>query len=342
VYLAINRKWRQNGVSNSRVVASTFLLVVASLAICVTGCGRSERQGSGPVVVDVAVHDFGELDYEEYGASPEHVFRLKNVSQSPVQISAVSVSCDCVVAKGNTEDIKVAAGATVDLPVSVSLRQKAGRFSEDVILRFRDDDMEPMNLKLKGFVVHKPIPSANIVEFRALPNGIASRYFSVSYVRSSHAAAAELKSFQIEGDPSQIASFIVSEPSVSHGSRGSDMSVDSWSFPVSYHHSGSNNRVSAKLIVSWKHPTGITSIDLVGEVMPPIELLSKQIYVPRLSSGVLQLENVPIRVNDSSASREIVVESSVEWIAGKIVVDSQRLELEIQPKSAGRFSENIF
>lgn len=95
------------------------------LLLSIAGLGAwwvVQMVGASPLQpVESGTHDFGIVLIEGKDATVEHVFRLKNTTDTPLQIIKTVPSCGCTWA--GVGEPHLPAGATMDLPVTLTVKE---------------------------------------------------------------------------------------------------------------------------------------------------------------------------------------------------------------------------
>lgn len=328
---------------------SSSSILIRMLAISLlqfTSCSPSQTDLEKPLTVEEPNHDFGVLAGEAALGTLEHTFSFTNNTGNTIEISSVIASCGCIVAEGNLEDIAVNSGKTFDLPIKINVAPKLGPFRETVLLRFRDQKIPSQVVSLSGFARRMPKPSASPVRLRYENDGYCTGEVVVSYMRPSHGQPAILSKYSIEnseeiGSTSTTTTdgiFSIKDPSHEHRAASVGAIAEVWRFPVHFTSSGNRSNYSAKMLVSWKHPAVQTTIDLLAEPLPAIELLTQQIHLAPMYLESVHIEKIPIRINNPIRAAQCSITGSEEYISAKIDAKARRLVLSIKPSTSGEFS----
>jgi hypothetical protein len=105
----------------------------------------------GPhLVTDEYVFDFGE---KAAGEVVEHVFKIRNDGWSDVIIEDLRPDCSCVVAK--QADTVIHPGASMEVPVRISLRNRRGSLRSQLVITSNDPNKRYVVLKIEGTVTCK-------------------------------------------------------------------------------------------------------------------------------------------------------------------------------------------
>ena len=171
--ISLNRSWLCLG--------STFL---CGMILPLAGCGgpqSSARQetASGDVQCENPVWDFGTIK----GSTAEalkHSFRLKNTSQKQVDIKRIVTSCSCAVAEDYSRSI--APGATVEIPVRISVYGPPGPFGKSFEVFLEDASGSSLFLRAHGVIesTSEIYVTPTVLDFGELSNVPVERTITLS------------------------------------------------------------------------------------------------------------------------------------------------------------------
>jgi hypothetical protein len=309
------------------------MLVAVSAMLLWPGCADRERPGLSP---DLAEHDFRVVEVASSSHRVKHTFRLTNTTSHPLTISAVQSSCGCIT-NLDVNGRKLEPGATMELPVEVSLDTKAGYFKERIVVRTSPESGPACVLTLKGFVKRPPRLSSEHLVFQAAKGRIATRELIVTQLRLPGEPKSALKTYRIEGG----SCFSVLEPRVTWERTSLGM-ADLWRFLLHYRRDAESGDDSAVLILDWETPPYTHRIALVGQLLPPVELVSDRVVVARLLKvGQSSSEEIPVTVHDLQNAEKVQLAWEPPVTSATLNVQSRRLEVFIQPDRAGRFSSEV-
>ena len=127
---------------------------------------RVEARGAG-VVAESPSHDFGEV----WSGSPiDHVFRVRNDGDEPVEILAITPGCTCLVLGDHSGTI--APGGRSEIPVQLRTVKLKGRVTQTAVVRTDDIRTPELTLALTG-VVRPVVEFESFVLIRARPGAEA-------------------------------------------------------------------------------------------------------------------------------------------------------------------------
>ncbi len=118
------------------------------------------RFGASPTSVDEMVFDFGVKPIDD---SFEHVFLLRNYSNSVLDIIDVRSSCSCVKVEWLEKAIKPT--SAVPIKVKVSLKNLRGPVEQHIVVELNDPFRRFLLLKTKGIVLSAFSVSPTSVNF---------------------------------------------------------------------------------------------------------------------------------------------------------------------------------
>jgi Protein of unknown function (DUF1573) len=359
-YWWLYRKRKHGGLA----AASSAVIVLGWFS---TGCNHptapaADSASDSPIVVDSPVYDVGVvkpgLDSGVPGSSRiHHTFCITNRGSESVIISGVSSSCACAVANKMSQDVKLAAGSSMNLPVTVRLDAKIGAFQEDFRVRFKPETIPVNTLSIKGFVRRDPQPALPRIRLSALPGREAFRDTEIFYVRLPSEEPSEIAEARIEATDGVATRFSMTTPQRENGITQAGP-ADAWRFRVTYRQSPEPGTAAAKIRVRWLRPEAETVVELEGFSLPPLEIVGEHhILTPRLSVGAPYTENIPIRVYDADEACRVLVKSKKQpgaespgsipnggadvQIAGEINVRKRRLQLSVLCVKPGVFRQAI-
>ena len=136
------------------IVLSTFLLsniIMGSNPIIVTQEEKKEKTEivleEGKVNVDKTEHDFGTI--AEDGGKVSTIFTVHNLTEKPILINNVRVSCGCTGPSWSKEPIKP--GKTGEVKITYDPKNRRAPFNKSVII-ITDGDPERITVRIKGVV----------------------------------------------------------------------------------------------------------------------------------------------------------------------------------------------
>jgi hypothetical protein len=103
--------------------------------------------GGPKLVCEESVHDFGERGEAE---TVEHVFRVRNEGDQPLELLEARVSCGCMT--GRLSERTLSPGAGADVAVTFRLKGRSGPQHQRLHLRSTDPDRRDFRLTLVGRV----------------------------------------------------------------------------------------------------------------------------------------------------------------------------------------------
>lgn len=121
----------------------THLLLILSLL----SVAASALAAPGIVIADPE-HDFGR---RRSGERIEHSFRIRNSGSDALEITGIRASCGCTTAQ--KKNLRVAPGASVDLPVEVDLTGRSGPQNQFITFTTNDPENRTVSLRMKGHAV---------------------------------------------------------------------------------------------------------------------------------------------------------------------------------------------
>lgn len=137
-----------------------------------------------PLRFERSVWDFGSI--READGPVSHTFTARNVSDKPVVIVEVSVSCGCL--KPDYSRKPILPGEEVSLRVAYDPSNRPGRFDKQVSI-FVSQSRTPLKLGVTGFVVAR---NKSVEELYPLDAGggvrLETNFFAFSYLRQDEAA----------------------------------------------------------------------------------------------------------------------------------------------------------
>jgi hypothetical protein len=137
--------------------AASMAAGLAALAVAASPATAAPR-----LACDAPSHDFGTRDNTE---TVRHVFRLRNEGDSPLRIERVRACCGATVSFAATN---LAAGATADVPVLLSLLGRSGPQRKSLFV-VSDDPAQPLfRLQFTGTAVSRIELTPDGVEFGPL------------------------------------------------------------------------------------------------------------------------------------------------------------------------------
>jgi hypothetical protein len=118
--------------------------------------------------------------------------------------------------------------------------------------------------------------------------------------------------------------------------------ADLWTFEVRYQRLAGAGKESAELVLGWKIPPATDRVKLVGELLPPVEVVSDRVVLPDLLHvGEAISQEMPVRIHDANQAGSIDVVCEPPVIHGSLNVIARRLCIVVHPDRAGRFSSRI-
>jgi hypothetical protein len=102
--------------------------------------------------------DFGEI---ESGAMAKVVFEFENAGNAPLEITSITPSCGCTVAKSDKTLYKP--GEKGQIPVSFNSSGYVGRTTKSLTLNTTDPTRPQQLLRFTGNVIQKNMPKAELV-----------------------------------------------------------------------------------------------------------------------------------------------------------------------------------
>lgn len=118
-----------------------------SLAVVLTAGIANAFAAAPRIVCAETVHDFGTVD----GKSPaSHTFTLRNEGDADLVIKKIHAPCGCTTFR--LQNKILAPGASLELPVTLSLSGRKGPQQKSVYLETNDPSQPSLQLTMRGFV----------------------------------------------------------------------------------------------------------------------------------------------------------------------------------------------
>jgi archaellum component FlaG (FlaF/FlaG flagellin family) len=126
------------------------ILFVFGLILLTGTIASAQQKEASIVVVDGAVHDFGEID--EKGGPVTYVFKIKNDGEVALVVTKVVASCGCTSPDWTKEPI--APGKTGEIKVTYDPNSRPGPFTKTVSV-YSNGKSGSYILTIKGTVISK-------------------------------------------------------------------------------------------------------------------------------------------------------------------------------------------
>lgn len=140
---------------------------------------KTPTRAAGAVVrVESASHDFGRI---WSGPPLDHVFRVRNGGDAPLEILTITPSCTCIVLGDYPKSI--APGAESEIPLQLETVKLKGQVRQTAVVRTNDPKTPEVTLTLSG-LVRPVIQFESFVLIRARPgDGAVERRVKIAYQR---------------------------------------------------------------------------------------------------------------------------------------------------------------
>lgn len=127
-------------------------LFLTIIYLVLPGLCIAQVRYDGIIELDSTTYDFGPV--REAGGPVECSFHLKNISEAPVNLYNISVTCDCTTPSWSKEPI--APGEGIDITVRFNPFAQFGRIEKSLHLYVTGLE-KPVEVKIKGSIVAKSI-----------------------------------------------------------------------------------------------------------------------------------------------------------------------------------------
>ena len=315
--ISLNRSWLCLG--------STFL---CGMILPLAGCGgpqSSARQetASGDVQCENPVWDFGTIK----GSTAEalkHSFRLKNTSQKQVDIKRIVTSCSCAVAEDYSRSI--APGATVEIPVRISVYGPPGPFGKSFEVFLEDASGSSLFLRAHGVIesTSEIYATPLVLDFGELSNSPVERTITLS---------------RYDGTPLRCREFLPRNAAIALvGTIDEDLAKGTATARLSLNPSDlPGGRFLSDVTIATEHQDSPTvRFGTVATICSEPNFLVNSIVIPHLTSDHPVTKGVFLSGPSSTHAASSITYSGddsivVDSVASNDVIDSIRISLSTGP-----------
>jgi hypothetical protein len=121
------------------------------LILLTSGIASAQEKAAVISVVDSAAFDFG--DIKEADGLITHVFKIKNVGETPLVVTKVAASCGCTTPNWTSEPI--APGKTGEIKVSIDVSKLPGGPFIKTASVYSNGSVNSIMLTMKGKIIPK-------------------------------------------------------------------------------------------------------------------------------------------------------------------------------------------